>query len=248
MDGQETTLYQAILIVACTLGVILLYFFITLLRQQRINRKLFNEKLRTEIQTLEKERKRMAADLHDELGPSLLAIKFQTSSLDLPDQDDRETMRAVHEQMDQLLGRIREISGDLLPVALTRKGLPTAVQEFCKAISNSSGLEIRLDMGDMPGLADESRVHLFRIVQEIIHNTIKHARASILEISWQHRNNQFTLLTKDNGTGFNPDQFAQMPAGLGLNNIVSRAEILGGKLYLDSAPGKGTSYRIVLPC
>ncbi len=248
MDGQETTLYHAILIAASMIGLIMVYFFITVLRQQGINRRLFKEKLRTEIQTLEKERKRMAADLHDDLGPSLLSIKFQTSSFELTDPADRETLTQVHLQMDQLLHRIREISADLLPVALTRKGLPAAMQEFTQKLSGSAGLEIRLRIGDTPILSDETAVHVFRILQEITHNTIRHARASELQLGWMRKNSQFIIIASDNGIGFDTDKTSQYAGGLGLNNIVSRTEILGGKLYLDSTPGKGTSYRIVLPC
>lgn len=247
MDGSKTTLFHAILIVAITLAIVIIYFFITLLRQQRLNRRLFQEKLRTEIETLEKERKRMAADLHDDLGPSLLALKFQTSGLDLPDAHDQEIMLKVHEQMDQLLQKIREISSDLLPAALTRKGLTTAFQEFSQTISNTSGLSIELSLAEMPALPPETTVHIFRVLQEIVHNTIKHAGASSLKVGWETQGNQFIINSADNGRGFNVDEISSRLKGLGLNNIVSRTEILGGKLYLDSAPGKGTRYRIVLP-
>ncbi|HQD10827.1 MAG TPA: histidine kinase [Flavihumibacter sp.] len=247
MDGPQTTLFTAILIAVVSLTVFLVYFFVILLRQQRINRRLFEEKLRTEIETLEKERKRMAADLHDDLGPSLLAIKFQTSSLELTDPIDHETLQMAHAQMDHLLEKIREISNDILPSALNRKGLTAAVRDFSQTVSRSAAIAIHLSIDDMPDLPAEKAVHLFRVLQEIVHNTIKHAAAKNLYIEWRQNNTALSIVTRDDGKGFNTEEAAGKMRGLGLNNIVSRTEILGGKLYLDAAPGKGTRYEINIP-
>ncbi|MFT4024630.1 MAG: sensor histidine kinase [Flavihumibacter sp.] len=247
MDGPQTTLFTAILIVAIALTVFLTYFFIILLRQQRVNRRLFQEKLRAEIETLEKERKRMAADLHDDLGPSLLAIKFQTSSLELSDPDDRETLGQVHQQMDQLLEKIRDIANDILPSALSRKGLIIALQDFTRTVSRNAAMQIHVDTAEIPNLPPEKTVHLFRILQEIVHNTIKHAGAKNLNITMKMKDELLQIVTTDDGKGFDAVEAGSKIRGLGLNNIVSRTEIIGGKLYLDTAPGKGTRFQIDIP-
>lgn len=244
MDGPPTTLFTAILISAIALTVFLIYFFVILLRQQRINRRLFREKLHAEIETLEKERRRMAADLHDDLGPSLLAIKFQTSSLELADDIDQETLALAHTQIDQLLEKIREISNNLLPSALGRKGLAVAFEEFVRAVSQNSHTAIHLSIGCQPALPPEKSVHLFRVLQEIVHNAIRHANAAHLYIEWTENNGLLSITCTDDGKGFDADEVSGRSRGLGLNNIVSRTEILGGKLYLDSTPGKGTRYTI----
>lgn len=247
MDGPQTTLFTAILITAIALVAFTVYFFIVLLRQQTINRRLFQEKLRTEIETLEKERKRMAADLHDDLGPSLLAIKFQTSSFELPDPSDQQTLELAHAQMDHLLEKIREISNDLLPSALNRKGLQIAFTEFALSVSRGEDLQVKLELDQLPDIPSERTVHLFRVLQEIVHNAIKHSRANTLHVQWTQKNNQLVIVAQDDGVGFHVDEVSGRSKGLGLNNIVSRTEILGGKLYLDAAPGKGTRYQIEIP-
>ena len=99
----------------------------------------------------------------------------------------------------------------------------------------------------MPDLPAEKAVHLFRVLQEIVHNTIKHAAAKNLYIEWRQNNTALSIVTRDDGKGFNTEEAAGKMRGLGLNNIVSRTEILGGKLYLDAAPGKGTRYEINIP-
>ena len=88
MDTQEKELYQSILIVVGVVGIILLYFIITIIRYQRRSLKLHKEKIQAEIDTLEKERRRIASDLHDELGPLLSAVKLQINSLNTTDPDD----------------------------------------------------------------------------------------------------------------------------------------------------------------
>ena len=123
MDTQETKVYIAALIAAGVLGVILIYFIITMIRQQRKTQRLNLEKIEAEIRTLEKERKRIASDLHDDLGPLLSAIRFKINAVDLINDDDKVLIENASQHIDDTLNRVREISFDLMPNTLIRKGL-----------------------------------------------------------------------------------------------------------------------------
>ena len=123
MDTQETKIYIAALIAAGVLGIILVYFIVTIIRQQRKTQKLHRDKIEAEILTLEKERGRIAADLHDDLGPILSAIKFKINSVDLHSEEDKKIMEKASTHVDETIRRIREISYDLMPNTLIRKGL-----------------------------------------------------------------------------------------------------------------------------
>jgi len=103
MDTQETKVYIAALIAAGVLGVILIYFIITMIRQQRKTQRLNLEKIEAEIRTLEKERKRIASDLHDDLGPLLSAIKFKINSVDLTHEDDKMMIEHASQHIDDTL-------------------------------------------------------------------------------------------------------------------------------------------------
>src|SRR5262245_19620588 len=130
MDPNETKIYTVILIAGGVLGIILVYFIINIIRQQRRNLSLHNEKIQAEITTLENERKRIASDLHDDLGPLLSAVKLQINSVEVPDGEDQELIEKSSLYIDAILTRIREISNNLMPQVLSRKGLVIALREF----------------------------------------------------------------------------------------------------------------------
>jgi two-component system, NarL family, sensor kinase len=246
MDAKETSFYAAILIVCGVVGVIIIYFIVSIIRQQRRTVKLYKQSLLTEIATLEKERSRMASDLHDEVGPVLSAIKLRISSLDIHNPTDEEQVDKTNQQIDKLLKRMREISFDLMPTSLTRKGIAAALSEFIEYCSKDSTLKINFQFTDID-LSQPQAINLYRIVQEVIHNTIKHAEATELMIELRQEKNLIVLSTRDNGKGFNYDEKAQESSGLGLQNLLRRTEILGGKMFFESKKGKGTTYIFEIP-
>jgi two-component system, NarL family, sensor kinase len=246
MDEKEARFYTAILIVCAVVGVIITYFIVSIIRQQRRTVRLYKQSLLTEITTLEKERSRMASDLHDEVGPLLSAIKLRIGSLDIHGEEDEEEVRKTETQIDTLIKRMREISFDLMPTSLTRKGLAAALNEFIEYCSKSNVLKISFKYVDIQ-LTQAQSINLYRIVQEIIHNTIKHAEALELLIELKKEKNKIVLATKDNGKGFDYDEKSGEAKGLGLQNLLRRTEIIGGKMFFESKKGKGTTYIFEIP-
>jgi two-component system, NarL family, sensor kinase len=245
MDSREASFYTAILIVCAVVGVIIIYFIVSIIRQQRRTVRLYKQSLLIEITTLEKERSRMASDLHDEVGPLLSAIKLRIGSLDISEEDEEEVDK-TNEQIDKLIKRMREISFDLMPTSLTRKGLAAALKEFIEYCSKNTILKINFQFADIR-LTELQAINLYRIVQEIIHNTIKHAEASELLIELRQEKNKIILATRDNGKGFNYDEKSSEATGLGLQNLLRRAEIISGKMFFESKKGKGTTYIFEVP-
>jgi len=254
MNSQQATIYTAILIAAIVTGAILIYFIVSLVYQQRRNYNLYKLNLLAGITTLENERIRIASDLHDELGPLLSAIKLKLSCVETKIPDDEKIMEATRTHILDIITRMREISNDLMPNTLLRKGLIFAIEEFINKmyapeVPNGAhkSLKINFTYRDVPELSKEKTINLYRIVLEIIHNTIKHANASLLTINMESRGNDILLFTKDDGIGFDWSLALQRNSGLGLRSLLSRLEIMGGKLYLDHKPGEGTAYKINLP-
>ena len=247
MDSYETKIFIAIMIEGLILGTILIYFIITIIHHQRRAVKFREEQVRAEIATLEKDRSRIVSDLHDELGPLLSTVRMQLNSLETPLQQDHILIGKASDHLDNVLDRIREISRDLMPRALLRKGLVTALEEFTRDLNEGTGPRITLHAPAVLELPSDYQIHIFRILQEIVNNALKHAQATAITIEMETTAPGIRLRVTDNGQGFVPEAISADASGLGLKNIMSRVDIMNGDLYLDSAPGNGTQYTIEIP-
>src|ERR1700733_12989933 len=130
MDTSEKEYYNSLVIVLIVVGTVLLYFIITAIRYQRRSLRMHKERIQAEIDTLENERKRIASDLHDELGPLLSAVKLQINNLETTDPEDILAIDKSSKYIDSIITKLREISNDLMPNTLLRKGLKNAIVEF----------------------------------------------------------------------------------------------------------------------
>lgn len=246
MDAHETTIYTTVLIISVIGGSIILFFIVSMLLQHRRNIELYKSKIKAEITTLENERARVSADLHDELGPLLFTVKFKISSIDTG-PEDQKILEEASSHLDDIIERIREISNDLMPGTLLRKGVYFAIEEFIDGIARTTPVKITFTYTTVAELSKEKAINLYRIVQEIIHNTLKHSKASVLEIELAATGTKLVLNSHDNGIGFDYSSKRRENAGLGLRNLLSRTELLGGDIYVESKPGIGTMYCLEIP-
>jgi len=248
MDTQETKIYIAALIAAGVLAIILVYFIVTIIRQQRKTQKLHRDKIEAEIQTLENERARIASDLHDDLGPILSAIKFKINAVDIISDEDKKILHKASLHTDEAINRIREIAYDLMPNTLIRKGLTHAVEELIQKAERFIKMKILFAHSDIPELSPMMVVNFYRIIQEIIHNAVKHSGAKELNIEVKFiSGKKIFLIAADNGIGFNYEKVNSENPGLGLRNIASRTEIMHGDVTIESIPDKGVKYIIEIP-
>lgn len=247
MGPTEKEYFNSLVIILMVVGSVLLYFIVTAVRYQRRSLRLHKERIQAEIDTLENERKRIAADLHDELGPLLSAVKLQINNLETTDPEDVQIVDKSSRYIDTIIAKLREISNDLMPNTLLRKGLKNAIVEFVDDCQDAYKLPIKFVCEQDLQLSQDKEINLYRIVQEITHNTIKHAKASMLIIKISVQGERLYLMTADNGKGF--DYFSKINnnSGLGLRNLQSRAEVMGGEFICVSTPEKGTSYTIDIP-
>lgn len=246
MHVSESSLYYALLIICLVVGSIIGFFVVSLIRQHKKNIELYKSKISAEISTLEKERARIAADLHDDLGPMLSAVKFKITTTDVHPEDAPLLKEAVH-YVDDVIQKMRMISNNLLPGTLMRKGLVFAVNEFIGQSGSATAMKIIFTHNEIPDLYDDLKINLYRIIQELIHNAIKHAGASEMKIELKATDKMLTLITADNGKGFDNSKACKDGGGLGLLNLLSRTELLQGDMYIESVPGKGTSYNMEFP-
>jgi len=213
-------------------------------------RRVDQEKTETEkkvlnaiIATEEKERKRFAKDLHDGLGPLLSGIKMAVSALQQNEKDEsrleiiNNTQSLVHEA----IVSIKDISNNLSPHVLSNFGLASAVSNFIEKIADKKLVKIDFKTNMKVKRFDtNTEVVLYRIICELIHNTLKHADAEKILINLSCKNDTLDLLYDDDGKGFDYNKDSvRKSKGMGLKNLLSRLDSIHAYYEIESEPGKG---------
>jgi signal transduction histidine kinase len=248
MPAEESNVYTALFMAALVLALILSFFVVSLIRHHKKNIQLHLEKIQAEIKTTEAERSRIAEDLHDDIGPLLSAVKLQISCVNTSNKEDHLLITGALSHIDDSIIKIREIAANLMPTALSRKGLEAAINEFSEAINRTDRLHITTSFfTDTFYLTKEKEIHLYRIIQEIINNTIKHSYATEAIINISSKKNRLILEIRDNGGGFDYPDIIKNNSGAGLRNILSRVEIMNGTIYIDTAQKKGVQFTVEIP-
>lgn len=252
-------LTQFFLVSAIIFGSLIAYllFVRTRLRQKQILDKelLKQQELRSKavIEAEEKERVRIARELHDGIGQQLSAAKLNISglqaSIKTKQPEEILMLQNALELLDESVKEVRAVSHSMIPNALIKSGLVSAVREFINKISSLGNLRINLEIiGLNERLENTVENILFRVLQELVNNIIKHAKATEVGIQFIKHENELTILIEDNGVGFDVNaSLSDINGGIGLKNISSRVAFLNGEVNFDSFPGKGTTVTIELP-
>jgi signal transduction histidine kinase len=261
---ERTRERNAVMAGALLLGILALAIVIGLRQRIRANKKIAAQEralqqqqivqleqesrlntLKAVMEGQEKERSRIAADLHDGLGGLLTSVKSHFNALPYPVQD-QEMFAKTNGLMDDACDEVRRIAHNMMPRALGVSGLKGALEDLVNDLSKQ-GLQCRLEMISMSApLPPAMEMMLYRILQELCSNVVKHARASELLIQLLRDDQELTVIVEDNGRGFELDQ-ARNKNGIGLSSIQSRVEYLNGVISWDSVPGQGTTVSIHLP-
>ncbi|MCE3281109.1 MAG: tetratricopeptide repeat protein [Bacteroidetes bacterium] len=215
-----------------------------LLRQQDLRSKAI-------IEAEENERMRIARDLHDGVGQTLSAAKLNLSSLEnklkLTEIESQSALKNAMELVDDSVKEVRSVSHSMMPNALLKSGLVAAVREFINKLTGIDKLKIDLEItGLNQRLEPTTETILFRVLQEIVSNILKHAKANHITIQLIKHDNELTIIIEDNGVGFDTKKLNES-GGIGLKNITSRIEFLQGRVDFDSNVGKGTTVIIEVP-
>jgi two-component system, NarL family, sensor kinase len=210
-----------------------------------------NEMFNTVISLQDKERKRIAEDLHDGLGSVLSAAKLglermEEEELRLSPQQKEKFQQTLH-LLDEAMNELRSISHNLMPATLTQLGLIVSLQSLFDKISEYSGTAISFSTHNISGrFSEEIEISLYRVILELVNNTVKHADASEITLQLMGHGSYVNVTYEDNGKGFDSTQ-PRTISGIGLKNIFSRVDLLRGKVDIDSEPGRGTIVNIDLP-
>lgn len=240
-------------IAGVVLLVLLAGFFVVrsrikeLQRRQRVQQE-FSRQL---LESQEQERQRIAAELHDSIGQSLLIIKNRAfialGDLDEPDTV-KEQLEELSESATQAIEECREISYNLRPYQIERFGLTKTLEAIFRRISEVSSIRTVVDAVSIDGLfTPETENNLYRVVQESVNNIIKHSGATEARLAIEHADGRVSLMIRDNGRGFDQEQVtreASKRTGFGLIGMAERMRLSGATYEIDSEPDRGTKIRI----
>lgn len=203
------------------------------------------------VRTEEKERRRFAKELHDGLGPLLSSAKLSASALgNSKDHElNKEIAKNINLVVNEAINSIKEISNNLSPHVLENFGLANATQDFIDKINSLKKLNISFKHNiHSERFNNNIEVILYRIVNELITNTIKHANAKRIDVEFYKSDEILFIYFADDGIGFNTSIImSEENSGMGYSNIFSRLKTLNGQIDLHSAHNKGVNIRISVP-
>lgn len=214
--------------------------------KEKLLQKEKNRRMRAAFDGQDTERQRLARELHDGLGQSLIAQKLRLESFAQVDSEqDNEMVRELKVCADQLVDEVRRISNALMPAQLHQFGLVAAIRQHCEEVGRLGMMEVNFEAsGDFNILSRKKKVYIFRMVQEALNNVIKHSGAGIVNIDLARNRDQLYLSIADDGKGFDKDKICH---GNGLHNLKDRVELLMGTISIRSETGKGTAVEIQIP-
>ena len=201
------------------------------------------------VEAREEERRRIARELHDELGQRLSALKMDLSTLgrDLHDHVYDRRVTAMMDMLDDTVASVRRIAADLRPMMLDDLGLNAAIEWLVRDSAQRMGMEVTVRLGEVdPALDNQASTAVYRMVQEALTNVARHARATDVSIDMRQLGNELVLTVHDNGVGF-PLNTRRKENSLGLIGIRERAHLLGGTLDIDNPHGGGGRLTVRLP-
>lgn len=249
MQAQQLRKKNTIIIITVAFALILALIFLIVYSRFRQEQKILlrDEQIR-EMKALikgeEQERIRLAQELHDGIGGMLAAVNMNMNVAKKAEFRNKSELNNIMQMIEDTTDEVRKTSHNLMPSALLRKNLKEALQYYCDYVNKDDALRLDLNLyGETYGLNPTYITLIFRIVQELIQNIIKHADATHAIVSLERTGQRIILIVEDNGLGFDA---GNTPNGFGLEHLNFRVKTLGGDFKLKTAPGSGTSITITL--
>jgi two-component system, NarL family, sensor kinase len=207
--------------------------------------------VQTMLETQEKERQRIAQDLHDSLGVKLSTAKLYYNLMENMagslSAEELEKLKKANSILDEACEEVRLVAADLHKGELVTFGLVRAIENLCNNINGLNKLQVEFHANGLNSRLDgATEFNIYQIVRELMANILRHANASEVTIQLQRQNGNINLMVEDNGNGFDTTK-VQSRSGLGLTSLRNRATQINATFHIDSQPGHGTSVSIDIP-
>jgi len=247
MPPTQTDLFYSFLAGLTVIAVLFSVFALSIFYHLRKKRKQLRDKLFQDECLIEADKARIARDLHDDLGSLLTGLQFSFATLAEKDRSN-SLLQSSYQQIGTSIHRLREIALNLLPRELETEGLNAAIESFVERINSVNRIQVNyLPVTNIELMDKQKAMVLFRVIQEIISNSIKYSKASVIDIGIVLDHSRLILEIRDDGTGFDYERCLQQKHHSGLKNIQSRIDMLNGIMIVESSRGNGTHYFITIP-
>ncbi len=252
LKQRRTEILLLIFIIISLIGAAIFYYYRYRQRQRDLHtRALFKQnelRMQAVIEAQEGERRRIARDLHDSVGQKLSGIRLQWESMAV--EEGKVAMepqfRNIKSLLDETVEEVRGISHQMMPKELEQFGLVPAIEQMIHRSFHADTVACQFEHHGLTSrLSKQVELALFRILQELISNILKHANARFVTIQLIKSQRNLVLVVEDDGIGF--DTVTDKPTGIGMMNIESRVNTISGHLHVESEPGKGTVITIRIP-
>ncbi|MEO7961022.1 MAG: ATP-binding protein [Ginsengibacter sp.] len=258
VNPEVTTIFMfTIFLLIVAIGIVMLVLVyqkkqVQFLRDKENLRVIFDKEiLSSKLEIQEQTFKNISQEIHDNIGQILSLAKMTINTMDFTDTElMQEKIKSSSKLVSQAIQDLRDLSRSLNADSVIELGLERSVESELELIKRAGKYETSLNWEGEPGsLSHRHELIIFRICQEVLNNTIKHAKASEINIRVAHTPENFIMQIADNGIGFNVEEIkkAKKDHGIGIINISNRASIIGATLKIDTDPGKGTCVVITLP-
>ncbi len=252
---NESQKRRSQLFVSLSLFILTMLSFLLIYNRRKHKQKIIHtaelaeaEKIRFRdvFEAEEKERVRIAQDLHDGLGQLLSTARLNVAGFeDLFSENDKPDLDRSLKIIDEACNEVRSISHNLMPSALIRLGLIPAVKEVVDNINSAKTIKIEFNTNIETTLGNSIDITVYRIIQEILNNMIKHSKTNTIDLQIIKTETNLDITIKDNGIGFNVNELKDAK-GIGWKNIFSRVSMLNGNIKIESKPQIGTAVFINL--
>lgn len=243
MGPQEGKIFITLTIVIIFLLLLSIIFFYFLYKNQRNLSNIQKKLISTEFQSSESERKKIALELHNDIIPQLSGLKLRLSSIE---QSDPIINQEIIHSLGESINDIRALSKRVSPITIYGNSFLTSIRDYIKSIGIDQKISVKLIENVIREIEQEKQFLIFRILQEVIQNTLKHSRATELKIEISILNDLLLIRTSDNGIGFNIDK-SKKGDGMGLKLIQHIISELGGEMHKAGPAYNGTKYNFKIP-
>jgi len=215
--------------------------------QEKLQAEFKQELLKTQLEVQEQTLSYVSTEIHDNITQVLSFVKLTLGNIALSVEEEKKgKVIETRELVAQSITDLRDLSKSLSFEHIASQGLIRTIEKEVERINKSGLIEVSLSQdGNSYSLGEQRELVLFRIFQETLNNTLKHAGAKHLKIMLQYHTDLFILMLEDDGSGFSAETF-ENKSGSGLRNIENRAALIGGTATIDSSPGKGCNIKVVL--
>ncbi len=260
--GKSEGSYMFILIIVASIVLLLLVFFIInfILLYQKRQQANFKEKitmktqfeqelLQTQIEIQEQTLKTISQEIHDNIGQVLSLAKLNLNTVgSMNDTIAQTKIDSTKNLVSKAINDLRDLSRSLHGDKIAEIGLQEAIENELKILQNTGQFKTHLIItGEIYKLDPQKEMVLYRIVQEALHNSVKHAKANNLQVQLNYTPDALTLTISDDGMSFNPETLQSSKTGIGLKNMQNRAVLIGGAFSIHSSKNNGTSISVLVP-